>query len=35
MNSGGLSSGSEYARVDLVYAWIHEAILAHGGPGKS
>jgi secreted trypsin-like serine protease len=34
VNSGGLTSASEYARVDLVYSWIHEAILAHGGPGK-
>ena len=33
VNSGGLASASEYARVDLVYAWIYEAILAHGGPG--
>jgi hypothetical protein len=34
VNSGGLTSASEYARVDLLYSWVHEAILAHGGPGR-
>jgi secreted trypsin-like serine protease len=34
VNSGGLQSASQYARVDQVYSWIHEAILAHGGYGK-
>ena len=33
VNSGGLQSASQYARVDLVYAWIKESILAHGGSG--
>ena len=34
VNSGFKSDDSQYARIDDVYAWIHEAIEAHGGTGS-
>jgi hypothetical protein len=34
VNSGGLQTASQYARVDQLHSWIHESILAHGGSGK-